>query len=53
VSELVAGLAAFGAMFIGTVILLPVFLLQKTIVEGRREKESDEREGRLENQRPL
>ena len=54
-SELVAGLMVFGALTIGVVFLLPIFLLQKMISEernnGRREKmkEIAERE-RLKNQ---
>ncbi|AGM11057.1 hypothetical protein HRTV5_86 [Halorubrum tailed phage 5] len=41
-SELVAGLMVFGAITVGALVLLPVFMLQKMVSEerngGRREK---------------
>lgn len=55
-SELVAGLMVFGAITIGAVVLLPMFMLQKMVAEerneGRREKmkEVAERQ-RLRNRR--
>ena len=51
-NELMNGLALFGGLTIGVLVLLPVFLLQKAIAEGQR-KESEEREGHFENHRPL
>lgn len=55
-SELVAGLMVFGAITVGALVMLPVFMLQKMVSEerneGRREKmkEVAERQ-RLRNRR--
>ncbi|WP_186310958.1 hypothetical protein [Halorubrum depositum] len=52
-NELVSGLAVFGAMFIGVIVLLPVFLLQKAIAENRNEDRRAEIEKQLENEKLL
>lgn len=52
-SELVSGLAVFGGMFLGVLVLLPVFLLQKAIAESRNEDRRAEIEKQLENDKLL
>ncbi|UBF20290.1 hypothetical protein HJTV-2_gp100 [Haloarcula virus HJTV-2] len=52
-SDVMAGLAVFGAMFLVVVALLPVFLLQKEISEKRNEDRRAKLEKQLENEKLL
>jgi hypothetical protein len=52
-NELMSGLALFGGLTIGVLVLLPVFLLQKAITENRNEDRRAELEKRLENDQLL
>ena len=52
-SAILDGLAVFGMLFLGTIVLLPVFLLQKEISEKRNEDQRKRLEKQLENEKLL
>ncbi|QIR31250.1 hypothetical protein M1M18_gp050 [Halorubrum virus Serpecor1] len=52
-SALLDGLAVFGVIFLSTIVLLPVFLLQKEISEKRTKDQKQKLEMQLENERRL
>ncbi|UBF21206.1 hypothetical protein HJTV-1_gp83 [Haloarcula virus HJTV-1] len=50
-SELVAGLMVFGAVTVGALVLLPVFMLQKMVSEERNENRYEKMKEVAERQR--
>ncbi|UBF20406.1 hypothetical protein HCTV-8_gp79 [Haloarcula virus HCTV-8] len=50
-SELVAGLMVFGAITVGALVLLPVFMLQKMVSEERNENRYEKMKEVAERQR--